>query len=99
MGLKTCVDSCFSERAMRPSLSLAPPARKVSYERGTPVGQQLQFGGVRPLHQKSTCLTQLTSGPGVVHIWSRNTLGLKGDETLVQGYLARRKQHPPRTLR
>jgi len=29
-------------------------------------------GGARPFHQKSTCLTQLTSGPYVVQIWSRN---------------------------
>jgi len=25
-------------------------------------------GGVRPFHQKSTCITQLTLGPSVVHI-------------------------------
>ena len=29
-------------------------------------------GGVRPVDQKSTCLTQLTLGPDVVQIWSRN---------------------------
>ena len=29
-------------------------------------------GGVRPFHQKSTCLPQLTSGPYVVQIWSRS---------------------------
>ena len=28
-------------------------------------------GGVRPCHQKSTCLTQLTLGPDMVQIWSR----------------------------
>ena len=28
-------------------------------------------GGVRPFHQKSTCLTRLTLGPNVVQIWSR----------------------------
>ena len=28
--------------------------------------------GVRTFHKKSTCLTQLTLGPYVVHIWSRN---------------------------
>ena len=27
----------------------------------------------RPFHQKSSCLTQLTLGPYVVQIWSRNT--------------------------
>jgi len=29
-------------------------------------------GGVRPFHQKSTCLKQLTLEPCVVQIWSRN---------------------------
>jgi len=28
-------------------------------------------GEARPVHQKSTCLTQLTSGPYEVQIWSR----------------------------
>ena len=32
----------------------------------------LPHGGIRPFHQKSTCLTELTSGPYVVQIWSRN---------------------------
>jgi hypothetical protein len=31
------------------------------------------LGGVRPFHQKSTCLTQSTSESYVVQIWSRNT--------------------------
>ena len=30
-------------------------------------------GGSRPFHQKSTCLTQLSLGPYLVQIWSRNT--------------------------
>ena len=30
-------------------------------------------GGVRPIHQKSTCLTQSILGPYLVHSWSRNT--------------------------
>jgi len=30
-------------------------------------------GGVRPFHQKSTCITQLTSERYVVQIWPRNT--------------------------
>ena len=29
--------------------------------------------GLRTFHQKSTCLSQLTLRPHVVHIWSRNT--------------------------
>ena len=29
-------------------------------------------GGARPFHQKTTCLTQSTSGPYVVQIWSRH---------------------------
>jgi len=40
-------------------------------------------GGVRPFRQKSTCPTQLILGPHVVQIWSRNTLELRGVETLV----------------
>ena len=40
-------------------------------------------GGVRPFHQKSTCLTQLTLGPYVVQIWSRNTPESGANETLV----------------
>ena len=32
-----------------------------------------QNGGIRPVHQKSTCLTQLSSGSYVVQIWSRST--------------------------
>jgi len=38
----------------------------------------LPHGGVRPSHQKSTGLTQLTLGPYVVQIWSRNTLKQAG---------------------
>ena len=41
------------------------PARK-RHCPGTPHGRG------QPSHQKSTCLTQLTSGPNVVQIWSRN---------------------------
>ena len=33
---------------------------------------QRPHGGVRPFHQKSTCLTELTVGPYLVHIWTRN---------------------------
>jgi len=40
-------------------------------------------GGVRPFHQKSICLAQLTLGRYAVQIWSRNTLELRGDETRV----------------
>ena len=32
----------------------------------------MPHGGVRPFRPKLTCLTQLTSGPYVVQIWSRN---------------------------
>ena len=45
-------------------------------------------GGVRPFHQKLTCLTQSTLGPDVVKMWSRNTPESGVNETLVQGYLA-----------
>ena len=40
--------------------------------------------GLRPFHQKSTCLTSFTSGAYVVQIWSRATLDLRGNETLVR---------------
>ena len=35
-------------------------------------------GGVRPRHQKSTCVTQSTLGPNVVKLWSRNPPDLEG---------------------
>jgi len=37
----------------------------------------LPHGGVRPFHQKSTCLTQLTLGRYVVQIWSRYARNLE----------------------
>jgi len=43
----------------------------------------LPHGGVRPFHQKSTCLTQLTLGPYVVHNWSRDTPESGVNETLL----------------
>ena len=46
-------------------------------------------GGVRPFHQKSSCLTQLTVGPRVVQTWSRSTPASGVNETRV----------PPRALR
>ena len=39
--------------------------------------QACPHGGLRTFHQKSTCLTQLTLGPNLVQIWSRNTLELR----------------------
>jgi hypothetical protein len=35
----------------------------------------LPHGGVRTVHQETTCLAQLTLGPQVMHSWSRYTLG------------------------
>ena len=46
------------------------------------LGFRVPYGGVRPFHQKSTCLAQLTLGPNVVQIWLRNTLKFGGNETL-----------------
>jgi len=40
-------------------------------------------GGVRPFYQKSTCLTQLTLGPYVVKLSSRNTTNVGPNETFV----------------
>ena len=53
--------------------------RKTSpHEKGNRIGpvigrrrKTFPHGGVRPLHQKSTCLTQSTLGPDVLQIWSR----------------------------
>jgi len=44
---------------------------------------QKPHGGVRPFHQKSTCLTQLTFGHYVVQNRSRNTPESGVNETLV----------------
>ena len=41
---------------------------------------RLPHGGVRPFHQKSTCLTQSTSGPHVVQIWLHNTLEFREND-------------------
>ena len=40
--------------------------------------EAILHGGVRPFHQKSACLTQLTGGPYVVQSWSRNTPDFRG---------------------
>jgi len=49
---------------------------------GLGLGSRLPPGGVRPFHQKSTCITQSILGPYVVHIWSRNFLKFRGNEPL-----------------
>jgi len=69
--------------------------------------------GLRPFHQKSTCITQLTAGPYLVQIWSRSTPQNRGERNprsppcgyphgqevaKVQGYLTHKKQRPPKTL-
>ena len=48
----------------------------------TPVSVVVPHGRVRPSNQESTFRTHLTEGL-VVKIWLCNTLGLRGDETLV----------------
>ena len=40
-------------------------------------------GEVRPFHHKSNCFSQLTLGPNVVQMWSRNTLDLRGNQAFV----------------
>ena len=40
-------------------------------------------GGVRPFHQKLTCTKQITLGPYVVQIWSRNIPNFGPNETRV----------------
>ena len=49
-----------------------------------------RHGGVRPFHQKSTCLTQSTLGPDVAQIWSRSTPETWVNETLVIHRVVRR---------
>jgi len=56
---------------------------RVDEEKKCMIGLRVPHGGVRPVHQKSTCITQLALGPYVVQIWSRNTLELGRNETLV----------------
>jgi len=46
-------------------------------------------GGLRPNHQKSSCLTQLTFCPYVVQIWSRSTPESWRNETLQKSFHAR----------
>ena len=38
-------------------------------------------GGLRPVHQTSTCLTQLTLRPDVVQMWSRNARNFEPTKT------------------
>ena len=47
--------------------------------------------GVQPFHEESTCLSQLTLGSCVLQSWSRNTLDLRGNETLVPSGPASRR--------
>ena len=42
-----------------------------------PGAQHHPLGGLRPFHHKSTCLTQITVGPYVVQIWSRDARDLE----------------------
>jgi len=51
-------------------------------------------GGLRPFHQKSSCLTQLTLGPCVVQIWSRYVQNLTQQQNL-ESHDARRGIEPP----
>jgi len=76
--------SQFSPRETSPTLRLSPILTKVplwledvplstldarvELHRGGSHG--FPHGGLRPLHQKSTCLKQLTLGPYAVQIWS-----------------------------
>ena len=58
-------------------------------------------GGVRPFHQKSTCLTQITLGPYVVQIWSRTpriSAGSKPSNSTVWEFygLQSRQSYPER---
>ena len=49
-------------------------------------------GGLRPVHQNSTCLAESTFGLYMVQTWSRNTPQSRGNETRVLHRVARRNQ-------
>jgi len=66
-----------SRRATRPAS--AGPVRE--REREVEFGVWAPHRGVRPFHQKSTCLTKLTLGPYVVQIWSRDARNFKPTNT------------------
>ena len=51
--------------------------------------RHLSHGGVRPFHQKSACLTQLTLGLYAVRIWSRNTPESGPNKTFVRHHVDR----------
>ena len=51
--------------------------RPLGFTRPSPPPQD-PHGQVQPVHQKSTCFTQLTSGPSVVQVWSRNVRKSEG---------------------
>ena len=64
-------------RALRPSVEMIlkhPRAirRRQVWRRQLSDFLDSPLGGVRPVHQMSTCRTELTLGPHVVQIWSRN---------------------------
>ena len=60
------IDSCVTH------LKAQGPSRTCNESKEEEEVQHLPHGGVRPFHQKSTCLTQLTLATHVVQIWSRN---------------------------
>ena len=66
-------------------LGMHPPRRLWLSRKALQAGtkRELPHGGVRPFHQKLTCLTELTLGPDVVQIWPRNTPESGVNETLV----------------
>jgi len=69
------IDLCIRLESNKEEEEPAPPVSTAKLP--------LPHGGVHPFHQKSTCSTQLTLGPYVGQIWSRNSLELRGGETFV----------------
>jgi hypothetical protein len=59
---------------------------------------RLPHGGARPLYQMSTCLAQLVVAPHAVQIRSRNTLDMRGEETLVLHRVRRARREARRLL-
>ena len=66
-----------------------PSAQTLNPGNPTPLHFEPPYGGLRPFHQTSTCITQVTSGPYLVQIWSRTTSEFGLNETLVVNRVVR----------
>ena len=60
-------------------------------------GIESPHGGLRPVHQKSTCLSQSTSGPYVVRCWSHCPPNLEGVKPSYSTVWSNEYARPPRS--